>query len=78
MIVKRSNLDVVFFPGVHPQHHHWHAGGDAGKQNIPEDRLAQDYLSRNVIPVDNVSLLLIHFLGRIFNMHPFVEGTSHC
>ena len=39
VIVKRSNLDVVFFPGVHPQHHHWHAGGDTREQNVPDDHL---------------------------------------
>ena len=43
MIVSWSNLNVVFFPGVHPQHHHWHAGGDAGEQNIPDDHLGDDH-----------------------------------
>ena len=42
-----SNLDVVFLPRVHPQHHHGHAGGDAGEQNIPEHRLGDDYLGED-------------------------------
>ena len=36
-----SYLNVVFFPCVHPQHHNWHTGGDAGKQNIPGDHLEE-------------------------------------
>ena len=61
---------------MHPQHHHGHAGGDAGEQNIPEHRLGDDYLGDDHLGDDYLGndCWITYGLHTNFDMSVFIAG----